>query len=294
MAVYGPMGQSSVGTPPPTPAPVQNNQTNAAQEGLDQTLSGLQSGYQATAAAQNQGLVAQQQQAAAQQGVTDTQAQQSYNNTLQQLGITQTGLGQQQQYQNQSYGLTQQGNTLTSQGLQESLANLQQQYGFTQQGLALQNTEANQNYGQSSQQLAENSSASGVLNTGSQRQAQGNLQTSLADTLQSLGIQGGQAASNYQYGLQQNSNAQGQLGLQEQQQSLSNTYGNQQIANSLANLGLQRTEAGQGLTNAQQQAGITYGNIASQIKPQQATNSNAAIQQYEQLVAQLEAAGAPS
>lgn len=269
----------------------QSVQVPSAQNGFNAALGTTLGGYQATAAAENAALGQQQQVGYATQQTTDQQLQQQYQDTLQQLGLSTTEAGQQNQYTNATYGLTQQGNQLSQTGLQESLANLQQQYGFTQQNFGLQTNEANQGFQQGTQNLQEGSAGSGVLGTGTQRQGQSNLQTSYQNTLQSLGIQEGQAASNYNYGLQQNSNSEGQLGLQKQQEALSNQYSGQQYQDTLQSLGLSRTQAGQSYTTGTQQAADTYANLAAQTGAAQQANDLNAENQASALMAQLYQSG---
>lgn len=181
-------------------------------------------------------LFALQGQQGAQKGIAGAELGQlgvNYQNTLGQLGLQQTGLGQQQAYQQGQLGLQRT-------GLEEQLANLAAQYGLTKEQFGLEK-----------QGILSAGGATGTSGTGTQRQA-----------LAGEGLQEQRAAQGYQSQQQQLQNALKGLGL-------TGTYENQQMQNALKGLGLSRTAAsgsyGYGQQGIEKSLANTLAQLAQQI-----------------------------
>jgi hypothetical protein len=169
----------------------------------------------------------------------------------------QTGLENQSlQQQLAGYGLQSE-----SLGLQEGLTSQQyglqqQQFGLQGQSLQEQQAQAQTGYQQGLQQLTQGSAASGVLNSGTQRQGETNLSTQLGYTEEQIG------------------NSQAQLGLQQQGAADTNTY--QQ-----AQYGVQAKQIDLGSANAQTQAqqAIAQLGLQGQVSTDQVLQQIGALQQ---------------
>lgn len=291
---------SAPGNPGATP----DSTTNAyspQQQTLEAIFNSQKSGIGAATAQQINSLTNQGTLANAQLSTTDAQLLQQYQNAQAQQGISSqelgqqgTQIGQQSAYQGQQYQNQLAQNALSGTGLTEALANLNTNYGYTQQGLALQGTEAQQSYGIGQKQLQQSGAASGTGGTGTQAQGQQQLSQQLQDTLKSLGIETGQAATAYGYGKQQNALSQQQLALQGKGEAQTNTYQQQQIQDALNSLntqyqqlGLTGTENTQSYQQGTQNASDSNANLQNQLIQQKGAAKTTETSDIGQLYAQL-------
>lgn len=267
--VPGPMGSTPAPGNPPTPSqPAQPQAPQAPpseQNLLDSLLGSQLGGIASTTNLQNQGLLQQQAIGGAQQGITDQNLLQNYQNTLASLGLS----GQQLGIQGQQLGL--QGTQIGQQQAYE-----QGQYGLTQQEQALQKQEAQQNYAQNLQGLQSSGVASGTFNTGTEARGQQQLSQGLQNTLAQLGIQGGQSALTNTYQQQQIQDALKQLGFSQEQLGISKQQ-----------LGLEGTQAGQQYQTGTQEAANTYANLTNQIGLGEQANTAGEYSQVGQLLGAL-------
>lgn len=240
-----------------------------AQLGLTSAGESLQGGY----LGQQQGYLGQEQGLAnqlfgQQQGYIGQQqgfAGQEYQNTLVGLGLQGTLLGQQEQLAGQGYALTgaelaQQGGYL---GQQESIAG--GQYAATQANLANEGAQLNYQFPIAQQQQQGQAASQGAGATVGNRQALASLGQNYSSNLQSLGLQGEQAALGYQGQEAGFANQAAQLGFQGQEAALSYAGQQAQFGEQGGQLGLSGQEAALGLT--EQNAG--FANQLAQLGTQQ-------------------------
>lgn len=298
-------GQSALAPPGQQAQQAQNTATTNQQNVLSGVLAPQYANNEAQAALQNKGLSQELAAGQAQQGITDTGLYQNYQNTLaslglsnEQLGIQGTGLAQQGAYNTATQALQGQQNQLSSGELTEALQNLGTNYGLQVQGYNQGVANAYTGYNQGLQAQQTSGAGAGTYGTGSEVRAEGNLGTSLQQTLAALNLTGQQDWAAYTQGAQGNQNSVAQLGLTEQGEAASNTYTNQQLQNSLASLGISKqqnalsgTQAGQQYQLGTQSAANTYANLAAQTGLQQQANASAVPSENAAVLSQLLSAG---
>jgi hypothetical protein len=165
--------------------------------------------------------------------------QQQFGVQGQQLGLSELGSLQGLAHNTAGYKFEQQQDTLTGQGITAAINNILQNYGVQTQQLA-----------QTRQETQQGNVASGVYNTGTERQA-----------MHALDLQQSAMNISEQYSLFQQGQARQQLGLTEQEQKEQYGYSQSQLENGYKAIKLQQKQLG----ISEAQAATQYQNALQQL-----------------------------
>jgi hypothetical protein len=248
---YGPGGAAGAYTPGGASAAGSNIAALLGGQMTPQTISQLISdlGLSGQSALSQQMLQLQQGILGANYGY----AQQQFGVQTEEWQQSYTNLQQQQQYEIAEYGYQQQQNTLSGQNITAAINNIVQQFGVQSQQLGL-----------ARQQAYQGNAASGVYNTGTQKQ-----------TAESFNLQQQALQISEQYQLFQESQAQKSLALTEAEQREQYGYSQQQIADGANMLKYQL----QSLGISEQQAATQFQNALSQLGLNNVMNADQLMQQ---------------